>query len=355
VKISGRSKHFSAGVTTVCLFIAMLLFYWSVVVNGEVDNLKANTEYLPPFLVLALIDLVCKGGFVISLLKFTLPKFGKTVTIFRLSVVNIMLLIVCFVGEVMIKGFMVPGFHTMRFFGHIPLGLISLITYLIICSVVMISHLVSQWVANEKQKRTLIESQLTNELNFLKAQINPHFIFNSLNTLFSIAQKYNATELETGILKLSGLLRYSLYDNGSNSVLLKNEIKYIDDYIGLFKLRYPGEELTVHYTVSGPTENIMISPMLFLPFVENAFKYGVSLQRESVVSIDMQVKGDIIYFTCINDFLNAEHTYFGNSNGGLGLINVKRRLSLLYPHKSKLSIHTDNGKYTVLLEINTSL
>ncbi len=333
------------------LFALLLLTYKNLLFQIDHPHMPAKFIDLPAYVILAICDLLFKTAFIITILKFILPSFTKEKKVVKLYVLFTAVLLFFFVSEVLTKGWLLPGFHFMHLWGHIPVGIFSLVIYILLASILIIDYLIKQWIHNEKQKRALIESQLTNELNFLKAQINPHFIFNSLNALFSISQKYHAAELENGILKLSGLMRYSLYENNNQLVTIEKEIQYIKDYIGLFKLRYPGDELTVKFDVGGNTDT-QIAPMIFLPFIENAFKYGVSLQKRSVIEISIEADGAAVLFKCTNEIVrqNEEEII---TDKGLGLVNVKRRLELLYPDKHKLLINEEENKFIVKLQINS--
>jgi hypothetical protein len=132
-----------------------------------------------------------------------------------------------------------------------PFWMTNLFLYLFSLLVICSYFFTNEWVKHEKQKRELIETQFTTELKFLKNQVNPHFLFNTLNNLFSIAQRNNDEETANGISKLAGLMRYMLYDSSVTKVSLEKEIKNIEDFIGLNKLRYPNEEVMVTVNASG--------------------------------------------------------------------------------------------------------
>jgi LytS/YehU family sensor histidine kinase len=196
----------------------------------------------------------------------------------------------------------------------------------------------------------MIETQLTTELNFLKSQINPHFLFNTLNNLYSIAQRSGNDQLETGIYKLSGLMRYVIYETGTPKVQLEKEIGYIHDFIGLSRLRFTEEELNVSVRVEGPVRDAPIAPMILIPFVENAFKHGVKIEFSSFINIRIAVAGDKIIFECTNSLHQGKR--IEETQTGIGLENVKRRLDLLYPGKYKLEALKLSDSYKVNLELS---
>jgi two-component system, LytTR family, sensor kinase len=223
-----------------------------------------------------------------------------------------------------------------------------LVVYGLLLSFCLAWFFTKEWIQNERLKRELIETQLSTELNFLKSQINPHFLFNTLNNLYSMAQQCGNQQLEAGIYKLSGLMRYVIYETGEAKVPLAKEIEYIHDFIGLSRLRFTEEEAQVVFSAGGDVQNTLIAPMILLPFVENAFKHGVKIESSSQVSISITAGNGKIIFGCLNDV--HEHSTV-EPHAGIGLENVKRRLALLYPGKHTLHITNTGGKYKVHLEI----
>jgi hypothetical protein len=207
-----------------------------------------------------------------------------------------------------------------------------------------------EWARAEKFRSQLEAVQLDTEIKFLKSQVNPHFLFNTLNNLFSMAQGKGNDELADGISKLCGMMRYMIYDSNAESVLLNREIAYLEDCITLNKLRYADDEARVTFDYPQHPGKAMIAPMLFIPFVENAFKHGVAIGQTSVITIAIIISGQHLTFTCANTIYTAKK--MENEKSGIGLENVKRRLDLLYPGKHNLLISDDGGKYIVKLEID---
>jgi len=207
-----------------------------------------------------------------------------------------------------------------------------------------------EWSRVEKMRSDLAAVQLDTEVKFLKSQVNPHFLFNTLNNLFSMAQKKGNDDLADGISKLSGMMRYMIYESNEEKVPLKKEIEYLEDCIQLNKLRYADKEAIVKFDYLSETDDIFIAPMLFIPFVENAFKHGVVIGQSSNIDILLSVNGNELTFTCTN----ADHSHVQKMNGdssGVGLDNVRRRLQLLYPGKHQLQITKGDDQYKVELKI----
>ncbi len=189
-------------------------------------------------------------------------------------------------------------------------------------------------------------ANLNAEVSFLKSQINPHFLFNTLNGIYSLANS-RSPHTERAILQLSQMLRYVLYDSSTEKIELAKDIAYISNFIHLQRLRL-AQKVKVNYDIRGNTEALTIAPLLLISFIENAFKHGVSYIYPSTISIEISVFDETLT-------LVASNTVFENNTfdtGGIGLKNAKRRLELLYPEKYLLDIVRNNRLYVVNLKIN---
>ena len=228
---------------------------------------------------------------------------------------------------------------------------VILFAFLVILGISIAYFFLNAWAKSELIQTRLQANQLSTEIKFLKSQVNPHFLFNTLNNLFSMAQARGNDELADGISKLSGMMRYMLYDSNEERVPLGKEIIYLEECITLNKLRYADEEVIVTFDHPGPTADVHIAPMLFIPFVENAFKYGVAIGQTGAIQIGIAVSGQKLIFTCVN----ADYSFIKKMEmeiSGIGLENVRRRLELVYPDKHRLMINKENGKFMVNLEID---
>ena len=208
------------------------------------------------------------------------------------------------------------------------------------------------WYQQQKGTQKLIEERLQAELKFLKAQVHPHFLFNTLNNLYALTLKQSKDAPEV-VLKLSDLLNYMLYDCSADSILLKKEVKLLKDYIDLERIRY-GNQLTVNVNIKGQLGSIHLSPLLLLPFVENAFKHGVSeALDESWIDIDLTVGKENLTLKVENSksMLESEQDRFEYKKG-IGLTNVKRRLEILYPEAYELVIHESSDSFLVVLKLS---
>lgn len=208
-----------------------------------------------------------------------------------------------------------------------------------------------EWLEFEAKKKEVENEKLMAELNFLKAQINPHFLFNTLNNLYYLAysKSDNTTEV---IAKLSQMMRYMIYDTNHPKVLLSKEIDYMQSYIGLERLRL-NDQIPIKFEISGNTENVWITPLIFITFLENAFKHGVSNSNPKAwVNISILLNGKECTYTVENS-KTSEQMETGEKSG-IGLQNVKRRLELSYPGKHELVTTETPDKYHVKLNLTLS-
>jgi signal transduction histidine kinase len=198
---------------------------------------------------------------------------------------------------------------------------------------------------SEKQKKILENERLNAELNFLKLQINPHFLFNTLNSIYSQAH-FKSEQTEHSILKFSRIMRYVLYDSTAEKISLSQDLEYISNYIDLQKLRL-SKNITIHYDVSGPVKGLVIAPLLLITFIENAFKHGISYTAPSEIKIAIAVTGNQLLLTVGNAITQSSR----ESSGGVGLINAQRRLNVLYPGRHTLDVVENDHLYIVNLKI----
>ena len=207
------------------------------------------------------------------------------------------------------------------------------------------------WIKSNKLQQQLIRDKLVTELKYLKAQINPHFLFNTLNTAYSSAIKNNDDATADIIEKISGLMRYVLYESNEDKVLLEKEINYIDTYINLQLQRLSSEIADcVHYEVKGDFYNNKIAPMILIPFIENVFKHGVILSKKPEITIVLYLNSETLVLETKN-VINNQNIKSNHTNSGIGMKNVRERLALLYPNLHKLEIHQDDLFFQVRLEL----
>ena len=206
-------------------------------------------------------------------------------------------------------------------------------------------RLANSFIRNQNEKKALENANLNAEINFLKSQINPHFLFNTLNSIYSQAHA-RSHNTEFSILKLSGLLRYVLYDSGDDKVALAKDIEYINNYIDLQRLRI-SQKVSINYVVTGDMEGKLIAPLLLINFIENAFKHGISYSQASAIDINIAIFEKTLTLTVVNPMVESDSF----APGGLGLKNVIRRLELLYADHHQLDIHHNNSLHIVNLKL----
>ncbi|GAB3947267.1 sensor histidine kinase [Spirosoma harenae] len=229
---------------------------------------------------------------------------------------------------------------------------LSLPLFIVCISTGMLIKLIRIRIANQLQAAQAQAEHSQSELHVLQSQLSPHFLFNTLNNLYgiSISQPDKTPSL---LLKLSELLRYSVYDAKDLFVPLTNELAYINNYIEFEKLRI-GNKLALTTSIENVTNTeIRIAPMLLIVFIENAFKHAKnSIQQPIVIDISLKLWGNSILFSVKNSFTRAEETTGGLAkSSGLGLANVRKRLDLLYPNAHDLAIQEADGFYIVQLQL----
>ncbi|SEM90322.1 Histidine kinase [Chryseobacterium taichungense] len=205
----------------------------------------------------------------------------------------------------------------------------------------------------QKQKSDLEINNINIEKEFLKAQLNPHFLFNTLNNLYALTVKKDDKAPEI-VLNLSDIMAYTLYESNTEKVSLQKELEFISNYFALEKMRYPEDKkITLTIKEENPGKDYQVAPLLTFVFIENAFKYGLKSTKEQFVNVIIDIRDDTFFFVIENDTENAEKADRSNNYlGGIGLSNAKKRLTLLYPDMHELSVKYENGVYMVSLKIS---
>lgn len=229
-----------------------------------------------------------------------------------------------------------------------PLNILFSLIYLGLSSAYVLGK---NYLHNEKQKQALLQEKLSAELQFLKAQVNPHFLFNTLNNLFALAEKSGEQSLAEGISELSNLMRYMLHEANADRVPLSREIAYLQSVIELQQLRLDeNDDVLISLNIEGDYSRQEIAPLILIPFVENAFKHGIYLQESSFIKINLQADAQQIVFHLINSKFEQQLNDLQESSG-IGLENVRRRLALIYPDSHDLQIINGNDTFEVKLTL----
>lgn len=303
-------------------------------------------------LLYELIQLPVRAGMVYFGLYFLMPRFLLT----KKYVQFVLYLLLTFLIVGILQGFVDKMIYEYFLFGTFELKPIWDIGYMLrrivrsnsIFAVAAGLKIVSFWFQKEKEALVLKQEKTNAELNFLKSQIQPHFFFNTLNTLYGLTLT-NSQKAPQLVLQLSELMRYMLYETKAPTVSLQKEINHLDHFIELQKLRF-GNRFKVQFNKSGDWQNQWIPPMLLLPFVENAFKHSLEEEKkQAFIAISLEVRQSRLFFVVENTMKNPHTGLIVRE--GIGLQNVKKRLALLFPQSHRLKIMEENGMHLISLQI----
>lgn len=230
-----------------------------------------------------------------------------------------------------------------------PKLLIEAVNIYLIVALYALFHFVREFYNQQRISYELHRDKIETELQLLKSQVHPHFIFNTLNNIYSLAEHGNPKTKDL-IYRLSAFLSYSLYEGAKDTIPLRRELDYVDHYIELEKIRYDGE-LDVSINVFQTMEGFSISPMLLLPLVENAFKHGIEDgSGNSWMRLDFSIQGDWLTFK-IENSVPDDGTQGTSDYGGLGLGNLKKRLDILYPLTHSLKLLKEKDSFLAVLKL----
>ncbi len=325
-------------------FIGFIAFYYLLHMAVDLPNLingTATFSLLPlsaKGLLFRLIGIVANSLFTLVPYLILLYLYPQTKIIALIVVIGVAISALFFCSYFFETTMLRRGTRLRFFFRNNLLYIFTYTAFGIVFYFMRYSHL------QALQKKELELANRQSELSFLRAQINPHFLFNSLNNIYALVYMQSGKALDA-IAVLSDLLRYMLYET-SEKVSLQKELHYIEQYIALQKLRFDWPVKT-EMKVAGQPDSIYIAPLLLIPFVENAFKHGDFSEHADGLSVSVSVTQQKIYFHCFNQKNHQQK----DDSGGIGLENVERRLALLYPGKNKLTIDSNDTHFIVNLEI----
>lgn len=226
--------------------------------------------------------------------------------------------------------------------------LVNAMLYALVAGLSVAIKMTSGWYQVESMRRELEKSRAEAELQNLKSQLNPHFLFNTLNNIYSLIA-FSPERAQEAVHDLSRLLRYVLYDSSQPHVLLESELDFIRNYVELMRIRLP-EHVELKTEISAAKPDAMIAPLLFISLIENAFKHGVSNSQPSFIHLDIHQNGDLVVCILKNSYFpkDAEQD---KSGSGIGIKNLRKRLELIYPNKHIFSCGVDGDSYHSMLEI----
>jgi two-component system, LytTR family, sensor kinase len=218
-----------------------------------------------------------------------------------------------------------------------------------------ILRVIMDWWRYQTEKQVLLTKTMQSELRFLKTQINPHFLFNTLNNLYALTLQ-KSDKAPSIVLKLSEIMRYMLYECNERQVLLSKEIHYINNYLDLERLRQP-KETDISFTVEGLIGQQTVAPLLFVPFLENSFKHGLNhhVEGDGYVRLHLRVQGEDMEFFIENSKVDPIQKQEHPRSGGIGLLNLSQRLDILYPGNHTLEVQNDPYRYAVTLFIKMEI
>ncbi len=234
------------------------------------------------------------------------------------------------------------------FLGYYPIVVITIVPIFLFLS--WLARVTETLVLNTIRKEQLEKQAAETELHYLKSQINPHFLFNTLNNIHTLVYKQAPTAPES-VLRLASLMRYMIYESNAITVPLPREINYLQDYIGLQQLRYKNSAV-VDLTIHGVPETCEIAPLLFIHLLENAYKHSPARLEPRAIKVRMEIKANTLTFQIQNPIGSNQKKMEVEEPGGIGLANVQKRLQIQYPGQHRLEIVNSGETFTVSLEIN---
>ena len=330
------------------------LLIWGISYFVILDSVSTIADFKKgegPFWLAILFGLVINQIIFYTTAFFIVPRYLGQKKIRSLIAVLIIGFLLMNLLESLIDYYWLVGFFSTEsetFFSYVKYNGVN--SFLILLLALTYAFVIF-YLKNEKLKRALHEEKLTTEMAFLKSQINPHFLFNVLNSFYAKALKNNVPDLADGIAKLAGLMRYMVYETNEDKVLLEKEIQHLKNFIEVYQLRIAEEdEVAINFEIIGDIAPIKIRPMLLIPFVENAIKHGINPQEKSEINILVEVIENKLYFQVSNTIVKDANGIQDNSSG-FGLDNLKTRLAVLYPNAHTLETIIENGYFIAQLSL----
>lgn len=327
------------------LFWVIYLCSWSgrdlVYYPHFLGTLSANTIILLPIIPLIYFNL-----------KVLIPKFllkRKYIAYsFALTGALLIFTLITRYNYSLLFSVIVDAPVQLQLFMSLQGAIIILMELILLIFITMAFYFIREWYVKERYTRELEQKNLQSELQLLKQQIQPHFLFNTLNTIYMLMEHQSAQAKET-LLQFSEILSHQLYDAQKERIALQKELDYLKSYIEIEQLRHEDLLDLECRLPMDKVENLVIAPMLLLPFVENAFKHGKSASGYWV-KIDVQLQGETLHFQVENS-INVKPVTKRSDKGGIGLVNVQRRLALMYPNRYTLDMKNLGDRYIVQLRM----
>lgn len=326
---------------------ALLVALGTGVLGSQIDWKLFTTIVFP----VNTIQIACSAAFFYFNYLYLVPKFLKNRNIFQYLIALILALIIFTPVYYFLEQDFYPLLGWKSYNVDLNFSFALMITlsanFLHIFLGILLSYLMD-WRSMRMKKEIAEKDQLKTELAFLKSQVNPHFLFNTINDIYALTRQ-QSEQAPDALLKLSELLRYMLRESDDPLVPLGKEIEYLENVIELQKIGQKGRSY-IDFKVIGNIEQQKIAPLILINFIENAFKHGIFNNPATPITILIKLDTTTVHFR----IQNRVNTFKKDKTGGIGLVNVKRRLALIYPDKHKLLITQDPANFTVDLKIDLS-
>ncbi len=336
------------------MYLLLLSIFLGFVSAGAKTGIISKQQIVFSFIKLMSVITIIPG--LISFYSFYHFVFNKFLTNQKIGAAVLYGLVIVFgCGIIGLIGLNIAADRPGSLLSHSSLmEIITLISFMsLLCLVHGIIALIIKgfivWYGDIRVKEELKQKNFETELALIKLQLEPHFLFNTINNIDVLIEK-DAAKASLYLNKLSDIMRFMLYETKAEHVPLEKELAYIAKYIDLQKIRNANANY-VQYETEGYPGNILIAPMLFIPFIENAFKHSANKKKENAISIRITIQKNIIHFHCSN--FMEENPFSASEAGGLGNELMCKRLELLYPGKHKLEIKKEGGKYIIELTVDT--
>jgi len=329
------------------IYISVHILFWILITSIPILLQRKVFLQNSEFVITWTISLLESVGVFYLFYGCVIKRYFKPNKLLRFAIAVFLVLIVYIGFELVIDNLAITIFELKDTYKLIQRIVSKLFSNTFIIGVALFINLIENWLRSQKYQKAIERERLESELKMLKFQINPHFLFNTLNNLHTLVYKKSDLAPEV-VMKLSSLMRYMLYETEGNSVSLTKELEYLQNFVELQKLRLASNQQVI-MTIKGEANGYEIAPLLLVPFIENAFKHGTRASKETQIEILVSISDGVLTFNCINDY---QPNVQSQVDSGIGLTNVKKRLELMYNGRYQLEIDTNNSKYNVNLTLS---
>ncbi|RXQ92257.1 hypothetical protein EO244_11960 [Ancylomarina salipaludis] len=322
-----------------------------IVVAVHVNNIGFLKRGHEGFLFTVILATLLNVGLFYTVALGLIPRYSPHKCRKRLFLYLLLALAGYTLLESVVDFYFMPTYYSSEKEPYFSQFMVALTSNLFILSIALGYGFTRVWLMGEKHQQELKSEKLSAELNYLKAQVNPHFLFNMLNLAFASATKSGDEFTADLIEKIASQLRYMLYDSNIEKVPVSMEIEHINGFISLQKLRMSSEmPVNIIYQTQGDFDSNFIAPLLLIPFIENAFKYGKSFDDPSQIEIRVECINNTLELKVVNP-IKMRINHVDKNSSGIGLENVRKRLALIYPGMHNLEINEKQGMFNVYLQI----